>query len=733
MGRHRRWIVATVAGAAVGMCLLRGWSEPPRPGLVSLDRVEADDETGPKSAQSGRASPQGVVANRPIGLGFPLQGGGGTISPAQAEKVVPTDKKIVQLELEVVEDDAPSLIPLPDGHSIHPLPASARNRSTADLIAASASAPPFVPANLDLDALPHIDGFAARASRLPQIETDLAINVGPQTLPPEFIPWWEERTADPVRNSSQQIPVTVESLVLGAIEFAPQVQSMKADPQIRSAYLCQELAAFDWRAFVDNRWDDFNDPVGNTLTTGNNSSRYVNQTWTGAAGLRRGNQYGGQFEVAEKLSWQQNNSRFSVPNPQGLARLQVSYTQPLLNGAGEAYNTSRIVLAQLDTHRSFDEVALELQEHLLKVAETYWSLYRSRAVFYQREKVLVSGVSILETLGGRQDVDAVERQVLRAKAAVASRQSEIVRAKAAIRNAESRLRLLVNSPDIQDLSELELLPAELPRIDYVPLSMTGSVQSALQHRPDISAAIRDMRATGVRLGVAKNELLPRLDVVMNAYTAGLAGVDYVPQSVGDQFSSGRPGYSVGLNFEVPLGNRAARARVNQREWEIAKSVQDFRTVVETGMTEVEIAVRDAETSHREMLGKFQSLIAAEQEEHYLDDRWRFLPGGDRGTTLLLEDLLDAQERLATAETEFVDAQIAYSLSLLRVRKAMGTLLICEAMPQLPPGSIEATPPVPSQIGAPHPVLEKPPEPTPAGPKDGKPGPLVLPDPTPPGE
>jgi len=43
-------------------------------------------------------------------------------------------------------------------------------------------------------------------------------------------------------------------------------------------------------------------------------------------------------------------------------------------------------------------------------------------------------------------VDAVQRQVLRARAAVATRRSEIVRARTSIRNAESQLRLLVNDP-----------------------------------------------------------------------------------------------------------------------------------------------------------------------------------------------------------------------------------------------------------------------------------------------
>jgi hypothetical protein len=78
-----------------------------------------------------------------------------------------------------------------------------------------------------------------------------------------------------------------------------------------------------------------------------------------------------------------------------------------------------------------------------------------------------------------------------------------------------------------------------------------------------------------------------------------------------------------------------------------------------------------------MLSKFQALIAAETESSYLEDRWKVLPGADRGTTLLLEDLLDSQQRLADAEGEFVTSQVAYSIALIRVRRSMGTLLIAQ--------------------------------------------------------
>jgi len=550
-------------------------------------------------------------------------------------------------------------------------------RSPSELSGAGAFAPPYLPANQDPDALPWTAAYEDRAATAPVDESIDMAEGDLSALPPRYRPWWVTEVPLPIRASQETLPVDVDSLVIGALQYAPQVMGIRTQPDINNSIMAAENAAFDWTAFVNSKWDDLNDPVGNTLTTGNNSNRFIDQVATVQAGVRRRNQYGGELEVSQKWGWQDNNSRFFVPAPQGTTRLQLNYTQPLLNGAGVAYNQSRIVLAQVELNRSFDVVQEEIQNHLVKVTEAYWDLYRSRVVFLQRKRVYDSAVHILDTLGGRAEIDALQRQVNRAKAAVASRRSEIVRAQASIRNAESRLRLLVNDPRFLDLSKTELVPIEAPRPDHVQLSLSGSLQQALQNRPDISQAVHDLRAAGVRLGVAQNELLPKLDLVLNSYVAGLSGDHDILQSWGNQFADGRPGYTVGGQFEMPLGNRAAQARQDRRQWELTKAVYDFRTVVETGLMDVELAVRESETSYREMLAKFQSLIAAETEASYLEDRWKVLPGADRGTTLLLEDLLDAQQRLADTEGEFVQAQVSYSIALIRTRRAMGTLLICQ--------------------------------------------------------
>jgi outer membrane protein TolC len=243
-----------------------------------------------------------------------------------------------------------------------------------------------------------------------------------------------------------------------------------------------------------------------------------------------------------------------------------------------------------------------------------------------------------------------------------------------IRNAESQLRLLVNDPEMLDGGPVEFTPVEMPYMMASPVGLRDSLQTALVNRPDISYAIRQMRASGVRMGVSKSEMLPKLDFIVSSYVAGLQRNSQFADSFGSQFSDGRPGYTVGMEFEVPLGNRAAKAKVEQRQWELKRAISSFRLTVESSLTEVEISSREVDTAWRELLGKYQAMSAAENEVNYLQDRFAVLPMVEESSMLLLEDLLDGYERLTDEEAAFAQAQTNYALSIIQLRRATGTML-----------------------------------------------------------
>lgn len=506
-------------------------------------------------------------------------------------------------------------------------------------------------------------------------------------LPADFVAWWDELVKQRQAVASGPRPVGLDQLIEAALRHSSFVSIVAVEPEIRRSNIVVEQAEFDWRTYLESSFTKTNDPVGNTLTTGNSDTRFHDNTWSMDGGVRRRTAAGGQLDFAQRFGTQTNNSRFLLPNPQGTSRLELQYTQPLLNGSGRCVNESRIVLAQLETDIAGDDAVQELQNHLVKVTEGYWELYRARAEFFQRSKLLAAAQGTLEVLQGREAVDTVGRQILRAKAAVTSRQSEIVRARTAIRNAESQLRLLVNSPELVNLGPFELTPRESPLSQPLPVSMQDSLQTALLNRPDISRAIREVRGATVRTGVAANQVLPKLDLVASTYVAGLAGHHDFTSAFGKQWSDGGPSFTAGFLFEIPWGNRAALAKMQQRELEMNRALSKFRLTVEQSLTTLEIAVREAETSYREMVSRHQAMTAAETEVNYLSSRWREIPGVDDSAAFLLENLLDAQARLADEEAAMVRAQVGYEMSIVRLKQEMGTLL--KAVPL--EGSVAAPP------------------------------------------
>ncbi|MBL8815467.1 MAG: TolC family protein [Planctomyces sp.] len=529
-------------------------------------------------------------------------------------------------------------------------------------------------ATVEADAPAWLGEYMSRSEHAQETGTTALIPGATGQLPPELSVWWDDLVLQHLGIAPNSASVDVGTLVQNAMLYSPQVLALQAEPEVQQRIVLQEEAAFDWRSFLETTYDDLNDPVGNTLTTGNNDDRFSDRNLRAAGGFRRKTETGGEFEISQRVGHQSNNSLFLLPNPQSTSRLELSFRQPLLSQRGVSYNQNQIVLARIATSSSSDEVLEELQSHLFRVTEAYWQLYRARAEYFQRQKLLTSAQQVLNTLEARNQVDTIPRQILRARAAVARAEARMQRAVTSIRNSESQLRLLVNDPAMLNSGPVELTPAESPSTFLVPVHLRESLQTALINRPDVSRAIRQMRASSVRLGVSKSELLPKLDFIVSSYVAGLEDHSKVPESIGNQFTDGRPGYTVGLEFEVPLGNRAARAKQEQRQWELKRSMNVFRATVESALTEVEVANREVETAYREMVGRYHAMVAAQNETSYLKDRFEVLPMAEESAMLLLEDLLDGYERLADEESTFVESQIAYALSIIELRRSTGVLL-----------------------------------------------------------
>lgn len=486
--------------------------------------------------------------------------------------------------------------------------------------------------------------------------------------------WWEPAVQSPLRPSAQSVNISLESLLVKALDYSSQIKVYSDVPMIRQTSIVEAQAAFDPAAFLNSRWDDQNDPVGNTLTTGG-APRYLNHQYSGAAGMRQRTKTGGKVEVAERVGFQNTNSTFFVPNPQGTSKLVLNYTQPLMRGRGREYNQSLIVLASIDKDVAEDEFSRQLQTHLLEVSRAYWGLYLERALLAQKRQSLERAGKVHQLLLDRVAIDAVKPQVLRAEAEVATRQSDLIRAELAVENAEARIRALVNDPSLGDaVSDIELIPMDVPSDVDSNVDLSHSLATALQTRPEVNQAIRQIKAGCVRQEISRNELMPSLNLITEAYLSGLQNNGSIGDAFTDQFHVGGPGYTIGFQFEVPLENRAAKSRNERRQVELRQLQNQYQTTVHTLSLEVEVAVRELETSYSEMTSQKRAVEASAAQLNYLQKRWELLPGEDGNGSLMLDNLLTAQERLVLSESALTQAWITYNLAIINHQRATGELL-----------------------------------------------------------
>ena len=114
--------------------------------------------------------------------------------------------------------------------------------------------------------------------------------------------------------------------------------------------------------------------------------------------------------------------------------------------------------------------------------------------------------------------------------------------------------------------------------------------------------------------------------------------------------------------------------MQRRSLQLRQVTEQFDETVQVLSAEVEIAVRDVSATYQEMVGKYRAMVAAQAEVDYAYQRWQVMSGEDRSASLLLEDLLDAQDRLVVEEYGFALAQRNYTVSQTQLKRATGTLL-----------------------------------------------------------
>ena len=481
-----------------------------------------------------------------------------------------------------------------------------------------------------------------------------------------------------IDTQSSLLPLDFDQAIWDALAHSPYVKAVLTAPQISVAKISEANGQFDAAAIVDSLWNDNSDPVGSTLTTGG-PPRLNEYRLDNGVGLKAKNQLGGTTELMQNMQLRDNNSVFLSPKQQADAKMVLRLNQPLMRGAGRTYTTSSVRIAQFNAGVSQHEATRKLQFHAQSIASAYWSLYSARAVEMQAQRGRDRLAYLRDELAKRAEVDGLQSQLLRAEAALAKQASSMARAQADAAAAQATLRALVNSPEIATCA-VPLIPITRPVDQPFIIDRQSELASALGCHPDVLAARDRIKAAVTRLNVAKNELKPTLNMVMEGYLHGLNGDYGLGDSLTDQFSEGRPSYTGGFNYERPYRNQISKAIMRERRLELRQTLLELDNTLLTITAEVDQAIAAVAATYAELESAVTSTIAFHAEVEYLSGRWRNAFIEPTQPSLLLDELLNAQNQLIQSENAWARAQGEHMIAFANLHVATGMLLNAVRIP-----------------------------------------------------
>ena len=470
-------------------------------------------------------------------------------------------------------------------------------------------------------------------------------------------------------------PLKLAELLTQASQNSLQIGVFSELPAIRATSIDEAKGRYVPELFGEGRYNRRDEPTTSLAQT-RGSDRLEEKDTALEFGLRARTRTGAEVTLSERLSNLDTNLIDYIPPEQSRSRTVLGVVQPLLREGGTPYNDAIVKIARIETQVAESEFARQAESHLLEVVRSYWTLYLARAALAQQQRSAQLVDSLVGRIQKRTGLDQLTLQVNRARSVQAERRASLVRAESAVRNAQTRLRALVNVPGLG----LDLGAAELPAADYRPIGFKTLATLAIEARPEIRQGLLSYRSALLREGMAVNEALPQLDLVLEASVNGRDG-DY---AFGDAFRDARDhdlSYVAGLRLGVPLGHDERKARRDRRRIESNQQALQLRATVETTLLETQVAANEYDVAYAEMMRRAEAVQLAAEDQRVLGERYTSGAGlnGNSPTdatvgALYLDRLLDSQNRVVGAERELAEAQATFQVAAAAVSRAKGTLL-----------------------------------------------------------
>jgi HAE1 family hydrophobic/amphiphilic exporter-1 len=466
--------------------------------------------------------------------------------------------------------------------------------------------------------------------------------------------------------------VTLGEAVATALDRHLGVRALRVVASAEGRSVESAEAAFDAVFFSEVAFDRLDEPrqaprVGGVVLGADEDAR---DRFTAEAGLRRTAESGLSMEAALRLERQRDRTPGLDldPDPSWWTGLTLEARQPLLRGAGPSATRAEIELRRNRRFRT-DE---ELREEMLRVAEgaerAYWDLAEAwRRVATHEDLVRLAGETE-RVLRERRAFDVASAELGEAVASLELRRADALRARRAVAAASDRLKSWMGRDDLGPLSGATLVPTD--GFDETPFAVdpVAAVRAALRERPAVRRAALEIEDAGVREAAVANAGLARLDAYAGVALRGLE--DDVAESAGDPFDRDFYGWSVGVAYEIPVGNRAAKAALHEARLRRDASFLRYEETARAVVEQVRDALRDMESARE---------VAAAARTHRLtqaESLRRLREEEERRASLTPEFLnlrLAREDRLAQSVLQEVAALADFQRARAAWRRATGAL------------------------------------------------------------
>jgi outer membrane protein TolC len=340
-------------------------------------------------------------------------------------------------------------------------------------------------------------------------------------------------------------------------------------------------------------------------------------------------------------------------------------------------NRAPLVIARRNVEVSRAAFASEVNNNILQAVNQYWAVVEAQGNL----EVARSSMAAAEATYKR-DKRALELGALppldiyRSESQVASRRVQVIQSEYALKQVIDTLKLTIGAdqdPYFQAL-DLEVTEKAEPEGDLRTIDAGTALQEALNKRPEFEASRAALSRDEMQIRVAKNHLLPQLDLTGLYLSNGVggSGLNGTGQPISSSwihqvFAFSYPTYEAQLTLNLPLKNRAAKADMGAAMVSRRNDLYSRRQIQEQITLDVSNAVHQLEQAKLSIVAGKESLdlakktMASEQRKYELGS----------GTIFLV---LEAQTEVAAAEQALLQAEVGYQIAVAEVDHATGELL-----------------------------------------------------------